>query len=210
MPEFVADEYRQCDLSLAIDHIETMVLRAPIETPVRTSFGTMHDRPALFLTLTDQNGSSGTGEVWCNFPACGAEHRAALLNTAIFPALVGKTFSDPLNCYQFLEQYFQRLAIQSGEFGPIAQCIAGIEIALWDLVAKRLGVPLFRLLGGDSPTVKTYASGINPAGAVETVTRCREQGYNAFKLKIGFGDDIDFANLGRHKRRLENNRRVNG
>ena len=40
-----------------------------------------------------------------------------------------------------------------------------------------------------------YASGINPTGTIETVERCRDLGYTAFKLKIGFGDDTDLRNL---------------
>ncbi len=40
------------------------------------------------------------------------------------------------------------LAIQSGEPGPIAQVIAGVDLAVWDLCARRAGQPLWRLLGG--------------------------------------------------------------
>ena len=34
-----------------------------------------------------------------------------------------------------------------------------------------------------------------PSGSLETVERCRDLGYTAFKLKIGFGDDTDLRNL---------------
>ena len=40
------------------------------------------------------------------------------------------------------------LALQSGEPGPFAQAIAGVDIALWDLQARRAQQPLWRLLGG--------------------------------------------------------------
>ena len=56
--------------------VETLLFRYPVETPVRTSFGVMHDRPALFVRVTDADGTVGWGEVWCNFPTVGAEHRA--------------------------------------------------------------------------------------------------------------------------------------
>ena len=69
---------------------EIFVFRAPIEKAVRTSFGIMHDRPAVLLRLEDEDGMHGWGEAWCNFPSCGAEHRARLLETAILPKVIGK------------------------------------------------------------------------------------------------------------------------
>lgn len=174
---------------------EAWVLRAPCEVPVRTSFGTMHDRPAVFLRLTGDDGSIGLGEVWCNFPTCGAEHRANLLETAIFPALLEGGPETPGRCFRRLDARFKRLAIQAGEAGPIAHSLAGVDLALWDMAARRLGRPLWQVLAGESGRIGCYASGINPTGAAETAFRCRDQGYGAFKLKIGFGDDTDFANL---------------
>jgi len=199
MTKLVAAELRDSDLSFVIDKATPVVLRAPIKTPVQTSFGTMTDRPALFLLLESSDGYSGIGEVWCNFPGCGAEHRAELINTAILPALIGVEFSDPEHCYYTLQKRFQTLAVQSGEPGPIAQSIAGVDIALWDLIGKRLNLPLYKVFGGDdrnrAGSIGVYASGINPYGATDTFLRCRDAGYTAFKLKIGFGDDIDFQNI---------------
>ena len=74
---------------------EIFVFRAPIEKAVRTSFGIMHDRPAVLLRLEDEDGMHGWGEAWCNFPSCGAEHRARLLETAILPKVIGKPWSSP-------------------------------------------------------------------------------------------------------------------
>ncbi|MCR9140021.1 MAG: mandelate racemase/muconate lactonizing enzyme family protein [Alphaproteobacteria bacterium] len=195
MHEWLAPEFVQADLSINIARAEMFVLRAPCETPVRTSFGTMFDRPAVFVRLEASDGATGLGEVWCNFPSCGAEHRGRLLETAIFPALLDGTFDSPADCFAALTNRFERLAIQAGEKGPVAQCLAGIDGALWDLVAKRADAPLYRLLGGTNPIIATYASGINPAGASDTVARCRANGHVAFKLKIGFGDETDLANL---------------
>ena len=195
MSDLIASGVDKSALTLVIKTATPIVLRAPIETPVQTSFGTMTDRPAVFLLLEDEDGNTGIGEVWCNFPACGAEHRARLLNSAILPRLLDREFSDPEQCFHTLDIHFRRLAIQTGEHGPIAQCLAGIDIALWDLVAKRLNLPLYELFGAAKSTVTVYASGINPTGARDTVQRCREQGYNAFKLKIGFGEEIDYPNI---------------
>ena len=181
--------------ALKIATVEAFVYRAPIDIPVRTSFGVMHDRPAVFVRVTDTDGAIGWGEVWCNFPACGAEHRARLVETVLRPLLLGTTFTGPADVYAQLSQRTAVLAIQSGEQGPIAQAIAGVDLALWDLCARRAGLPLWRYLGGQSAAVKVYASGINPDRPADTIAACQAQGYTAFKLKIGFKPDADLANL---------------
>lgn len=60
------------------------------------------------------------------------------------------------------------LALQCGKPGPFAQAISGIDLALWDLSARRRRLPLWRLLGGQSSKIRVYASGINPGGAAQT------------------------------------------
>lgn len=172
--------------------VEAFVLRVPIETPVQTSFGMMRERPALLVRLTETGGRAGWGEIWCNFPACGAEHRARLVETVFAPLLQGLSFDDPALVTTTLEEKVHTLTVQSGEFGPFAQVLAGIDCALWDLAAQRAGVPLWKLLGGSGPAVvPAYASGINPVGAAESVATQRARGHRAFKVKIGFEDEQD-------------------
>jgi L-alanine-DL-glutamate epimerase-like enolase superfamily enzyme len=180
---------------LKLARLEAFVLRCPISTPVQTSFGIMHDRPALFVRLTDDDGAQGWGEVWCNFPTVGAEHRARLLDTVFAPLLVGRSHESPASAFEELTARTEVLAIQSAEPGPIAQCIAGLDMALWDLHARRLAQPLWRLLGGRSPEIGTYASGLNPTQPERLAAEQHAQGHRAFKLKVGFGRERDLANL---------------
>ena len=125
----------------------------------------------------------------------GAEHRARLIESVFAPMLEGDTSPDPAATFERLTRATAVLAIQSAEPGPIAQCIAGIDIALWDLAARRAGKPLWRMLGGTDPAVKVYASGLNPDGPEVLAARRMAEGHTAFKLKIGFGADRDLANL---------------
>jgi L-alanine-DL-glutamate epimerase-like enolase superfamily enzyme len=177
--------------------LDAHVLRYPVATPVRTSFGVMHDRPALLVRAEDADGAHGWGEVWCNFPSCGAEHRARLVESVLAPLLCGATFASPRAAFDHLSASTAVLALQSGEPGPIAQAIAGIDLALWDVLARREGQPLWQLLGGASDRVAVYASGINPEAPEALVARKRAEGHRAFKLKVGFGAARDLANLGR-------------
>jgi D-galactarolactone cycloisomerase len=178
-----------------IRSIQAFAYRAPLATPVVTSFGSMLDRPALFIRAEDGDGQTGWGEAWCNFPSVGAEHRARIVNEMLAPMLAGRSVTHPSELFEDLSAATSVLALQSGEPGPFAQAIAGIDIALWDLFAKRANSPLWRMLGGTSPRMRVYASGINPAGCVATAEAAMKRGHRAFKLKIGFDADKDRANL---------------
>ncbi|HET8728949.1 MAG TPA: mandelate racemase/muconate lactonizing enzyme family protein [Alphaproteobacteria bacterium] len=176
--------------------LEARVYRVPIDTPVRTSFGIMRDRPAVLVRAIDEEGAEGWGEIWCNFPSVGAEHRARLVEETIAPLLVGRDLDSPAAASAEAGRRLEVLAIQSGEPGPIAQAIAGIDIALWDLAARRVGAPLFRLLGGmEVGRVPVYASGLNPDAPDRLAAEKHAEGHRAFKLKVGFGRERDVANL---------------
>ena len=67
-----------------LDAVDALVFRAPCGVPVRTSFGVMHDRPAVLVRVRDRDGGEGWGEIWCNFPGVGADHRVlSLIRTVV-------------------------------------------------------------------------------------------------------------------------------
>ncbi|MET4176789.1 D-galactarolactone cycloisomerase [Bradyrhizobium sp. LA6.1] len=181
--------------SFTICSIEAFCYRYPLATPVVTSFGKMLNRPAVFVRAVDEDGVEGWGEAWSNFPAPGAEHRARLVNEVLAPGLVGRRFDGPAQAFEVLTKGTEVLALQCGEPGPFAQAISGIDLALWDLSARRQRLPLWRLLGGQSRRIKVYASGINPGGAAQTAEAAHARGHRALKLKVGFGAETDLANL---------------
>jgi D-galactarolactone cycloisomerase len=185
-----------------ITGVKAHVLRWKVEAPVRTSFGVMHDRPMVLVQVDCDDGLTGWGEAWCNFPAVGAEHRARLIESVFAPMLLGREAGAPADTFADLTATTAVLAIQAGEHGPIAQCIAGIDIALWDLAAKRAGEPLWKFLGGTSPDVAVYASGLNPGRPEILAEEKVRAGYTAVKLKVGFGADRDLDNLAALRRVL--------
>jgi L-alanine-DL-glutamate epimerase-like enolase superfamily enzyme len=178
-----------------IRSLQAFCFRYPLGTPVVTSFGKMNDRPAVFVRVEDEDGEHGWGEVWCNFPAVGAEHRTRLINEMLAPMVCGRALTHPSEIFDHLSAATSVLALQSGEQGPFAQAIAGVDIAVWDLFARRAKMPLWRLLGGGSGRMRVYASGINPDGCVATAEAAMRRGHRAFKLKIGFGAERDRGNL---------------
>lgn len=170
-------------------------MRAPIAVPVVTSFGTMRDRPAVFVRLTADDGAQGWGEVWCNFPGVGAEHRARLLVDTVAPLVHAFDGGTVPALFEALERRLAVLAVQTGEPGPLAQAVAAVDVAAWDLAARRAGQPLWRLLGGRSGAAAVYASGLHPDEALPLALRMRERGHRAFKLKVGFDADRDTRTL---------------
>jgi D-galactarolactone cycloisomerase len=175
--------------------IQAFCYRYPLTTPVVTSFGEMRDRQALFVRVEDGDGQFGWGEAWCNFPSVGAEHRTRLINDMLAPMLAGRAVAQPSDVFDYLSATTSVIALQSGEAGPFAQSIAAIDIALWDLFAKRAQTPLWRMLGGTSPRMRVYASGLNPTGCVEQADAAMRRGHRGFKVKIGFDAGKDRGNL---------------
>jgi D-galactarolactone cycloisomerase len=180
---------------ISIHGVDVFVYRAPIDTPVMTSFGTMYDRPAVIVRLRDADGQIGWGEIWCNYPTCGAEHRAKLMETVFAPLLFKTNFNHPEDMFNYLTNATHILAIQTAEIGPIAQVISGIDIAIWDIFARKNNKPLYEILGGKVDKIPVYASGINPTDATKTINLAREKGFNAFKIKVGFGHDKDIKTI---------------
>ncbi|WP_077002352.1 mandelate racemase/muconate lactonizing enzyme family protein [Variovorax sp. KK3] len=175
--------------------IEAFAYRVPVLSPIKVAFGTFRDRPFVLVRVTDEDGNVGWGEAWANWPAVGAEHRARLV-VDFSERIVGKSFDSPQHLFEQLSKQLEVLVIQTGELGPIAQAVAGIDIAVWDLVARREGKPLHRLLSGrDVDSVPVYATGINPDEPERFAAARQAEGHRAFKLKTGFGHDVDVRNL---------------
>jgi L-alanine-DL-glutamate epimerase-like enolase superfamily enzyme len=179
-----------------IAHIDVHVFRAPTPVPVATSFGTMRDRPAVFVRLTATDGAFGWGEIFANWPAAGAEHRARLLCDDMADLILGQDTTSPEALFADLTTRTRIRALQCGEPGPFAQVIAGLDTAMHDLCARRTGQVLARNLNPDARLcVPVYASGIAISDAPVRIPAARSEGLSAFKVKIGFDQDRDGAML---------------
>lgn len=184
-------------LQAEIARLETFVFRVPLATPRINSFGKMTHRTALVVRLIDGDGAEGWGECFCNWPAFAAEHRNRILTELIAPRLAGQRFDAPQDLTAYLTSEFRVLRIQADEPGPFDQAIAAVDIAAWDLAARRVGEPLYRVLGasGKVEGVPYYASGLSPDQAVRIAEREVALGTVAFKSKVGWGAQKDLASL---------------
>ena len=177
---------------IALRSVEAFALRAPAKE-TQTPFGPNTGRQTVLVRVTDEDGIVGWGEAWGTFPVGGAPHRAGLIRNVLAPLLTERTFHDPLEAYRFLCERTRLLVLQAGEPGPIGQAIAGVDIALWDLAARRAARPLWQFLGGHgSGRIPAYASGIPAERGVEIVHQARDEGHRAFKVRL-WGDGIDWS-----------------
>src|SRR5947209_6128249 len=147
--------------------------RAPIapRDPMRiTRLETFLVRPRwLFLKVHTNAGIVGLGE-----PV--VEGRAETVQTAIReiePYLIGK---DPRPVAHHWQAIYRHAFYRGGPV--LTSALSGIDMALWDIKGKALGVPVYELLGGPTRRrVRLYAHANTP----EELRRARLAGFTAFK-----------------------------
>lgn len=185
---------------------EPILLRAKIDVPVITSFGVIYERTSLLIRAEDIDGAVGWGEVFGNFPIHGAENRKRILYDYIVPLALSKIWDSPVEAFDTITAKTHVLTLQSGEPGSFAQSIAGLDIALWDLAARRVNMPLWKFLGGRCRSISTYASGLNSTGFENIVEEKITEGFNAFKIKVGFGREGDLQSLSKIRKLIGDRR----
>lgn len=165
-------------------------LDAPLDQPFAYSQGWFERRGALLVEVVADDGTSGWGESFG--PMTRAMEGAV---DFLKPALVGQ---DPFAIEALWQAMYNRTR-DHGQKGIAIEAISGVDIALWDLKGKALGLPVHRLLGGPMRSrVQAYATGFYRTRAkgqlallVAEAERHVADGFAAFKLKLGFGVDDD-------------------
>jgi L-alanine-DL-glutamate epimerase-like enolase superfamily enzyme len=133
---------------------------------------------SALVRVETQDGTVAWGESYCVEPRA----LVAVFETLVAPLACGRQADD-----ETLMPGMQRMLHNLGRSGPVVHALAGLDIALWDLRAKRAGVPLYALLGGKRRSrVRAYASLLQYYGdaqRLESVTaRALRDGYTEIKL----------------------------
>lgn len=126
------------------------------------------------------------------------------------PLVIGE---DPFN-YAYLWEKMYRRTLAWGRKGVGMTAISAVDIAIWDLMGKLVGKPVFKLLGGRTKEkIPVYYSKLY-AAAVEAMQAEAEialgQGYQAFKSRFGFGPKDGMAGMRENLKRVEAVREVIG
>lgn len=142
-------------------------------------------REAMWVRVRTQDGLEGWGEaaVWGG----PAPVTATIIAEELFPMLRGE---DPDAIHYLWEKLYQQTA-QHGRRGAIVAAMGALDIALWDIMAKRCNQPLVNILGRQADRVVPYASagfyavGKDLDALRAEYERLRGWGFRAFKMKVG-------------------------
>ncbi|WP_323013316.1 enolase C-terminal domain-like protein [Devosia sp.] len=138
---------------------------------------------AIVVRLTAENGMCGLGIV-----GLGSEALASIVETRLAPLVIGRSAFD----VELIWEMMFRSTINIGRKGLVLEAISGVDIALWDIMGKVTGRPVFDLMGGRTrERIRAYAS----AGyamedldeVVEMARGYREAGFTAMKMRFGWG-----------------------
>ncbi len=161
---------------------------------VTLGIGRAVKRDAVIVKVTTEDGLSGWGEAHHGRCPGAVAH---IVNTTLRTMVVGQPADDVTGIWK--RMYDKQLA-SHGMGAGACLAISGIDMAIWDLRAKALGVPLYRLLGGSSRPIPAYAGGVSlgyqePKKLVDEAQVHVEAGYKAVKLRIGDTVDRDLARI---------------
>ena len=172
--------------------IETIPVLVPIvpEFIIRGSLGTHSESPFVILRVHTDEGIIGLGEVSCTAVWSGEDSVTAvhIIHDFLEPAIVGE---DPRDIERLTAK--MRRAVAGHPFTK-----SGIEIALWDILGKSCGLPVYRLLGGavrETIPIKMSVSGAAPERAREIANFAMAKGLTALKVKVGIEAESDIVRV---------------
>jgi galactonate dehydratase len=166
---------------LRISDVIAHPLRATLPDAQRTSQGDWPSLDIVVVEVRTDAGIVGWGECLAR---TSSPAYAAAVETILKPVLVGR---NPFETASLWRAMRGRLTGRAG--GMLVESIAGVDIALWDIMGKVAALPVHRLLGGAGRRqILAYASSINwgDDARAEAETRdCLARGFRAIKVKIG-------------------------
>ena len=175
---------------MKITDVQTIRLRATIPTDgqVFSRSGVRSTRSTTLVRVVTDEGITGIGSCSGN-----GELIEVIVGKVLKPLLIGMDPSE-------IDQIWDKVYVRGGhkEFGTRGigvVALSGVDIALWDILGKARGVPLYELLGGKCrDKVPVYATALYPEEPSKVAQRARkfaDQGFHGVKIKIGFDLDQD-------------------
>lgn len=173
---------------MRIAKVESFAIRYPLREPIKDA---THDLTLYELTVVRVHTDDGlVGHGFSSATHGGAEVVALLVEKMLTPLLVGR---DPTHIRGLWDEMFWVTQV-AGRGGASRMAIGAVDIALWDLNARALGVPLWRLLGGTGrdrlPLYSTDAGWLSfpQDEMIAKMRRVLAEGFHGVKMKIGSPD----------------------
>ncbi len=172
---------------MKITKVEALPVGVRLSEPLRWGAMSVSVKGGIVVRVHTDEGLVGLGEAGLSaeyYPTVGP-----VVSRLLSPLLVGH---DPLLIGELWEMMFGVTHLW-GRRGIETYALSGIDIALWDLLGKVTGQPLYRLLGGSRTSIRAYfAPSLKDTQAI--VHECvegLEHGFTAFKLRVGLGLEKD-------------------
>lgn len=183
---------RERHSKLSITKVEAISLFVPLEEKIEAPISIPYANQltdiifkgyrTTLVRITTNEGLTGIGE--CMVRLAPTATRAIIEDLA--PVLIGM---DPLDREAIWHLLFGSMMNRGHHKGMFIEAISGVDIALWDLAGKYLGLPLYKLLGGQHhQKIKAYASSLRFRAldlVVAQATEFKRRGFQAMKIKIG-------------------------
>ena len=180
---------------MKITSIKSHVLRYELDKELGYSQQYYKHRTAHLVEVETDEGITGWGE--CFGPGNIALANKYIVEKVIQPLIKG---DDPLK-KEYIWHKVYNLLRDSGQKGMPIQALSGIDIALWDILAKKSNLPLYQLLGGktnDKIPVYGYGMMLQKKTVDELcelfkneASQIKEKNFKAMKMKIGMGPKED-------------------
>jgi L-alanine-DL-glutamate epimerase-like enolase superfamily enzyme len=179
---------------MKITGLETDLLRRPPSTPYYDAIHTFGvDDGSVVLRIRTDAGITGWAASSFGMMAGGPRVVQTILEQEVKPALIGK---DPAFPRAIRAGLWKALEYQGvGGVGQFA--IAAVDIAVWDILGKSAGLPVYKMLGAYRDRMPTYSmcgwyydSDADLGRFRRSLTDAVEQGYRAVKIKVG-RDSLD-------------------
>ena len=180
---------------MKITSIKSHVLRYELDKELGYSQQYYKHRTAHLVEVETDEGITGWGE--CFGPGNIALANKYIVEKVIQPLIKG---DDPLK-KEYIWHKVYNLLRDSGQKGMPIQALSGIDIALWDILAKKSNLPLYQLLGGktnDKIPVYGYGMMLQKKTVDELcelfkneANQIKEKNFKAMKMKIGMGPKED-------------------
>jgi D-galactarolactone cycloisomerase len=182
---------------MKITNINAHAISVPLDEPFYFSQGWVNARSSLIVEIETDAGITGWGECLCH--GLQPPHIAAVFIEQVFaPLILGRSPFD----VEVLWEEMYNITRPYGQGGSAVNAISGVDIALWDIMAKSVDKPIHALIGGAfRKEIQPYATGFYrtkvgqyPADSYTEAQYYLDKGFKAMKLKIGFGveEDIQF------------------
>ena len=169
---------------MLITSVDVIPVRLPLHEPFAVSYATYPDVLSVLVRIQTADGAEGWGEATPDPNVTGETWfgTAETIRRDLAPALIGRDARNFQAASRALDAYVEGV--------PAAK--AAIDIALHDLVARAIGVPLWQLLGGragEHLEISRVVSMGEPAAMAAAAERHVAAGFKTVKVKVGDAAD---------------------